>query len=67
MSFSSSHPEVFCKEDVLKFFSKFTGKHRRPEGRTPKQVFSCEFCETFKNTFFIENLWTTASQKSSGK
>ena len=25
------------------------------------QVFRCEFCETFKNTFFIEHLWTTAS------
>ena len=25
------------------------------------QVFSCEFCEIFKNTFFTEYLWTTAS------
>ena len=25
------------------------------------QVFSCEFCEVFKNTFIIEHLWTTAS------
>ena len=25
------------------------------------QVFSCEFCEIFKNTFFTEHLWTTAS------
>ena len=24
-------------------------------------MFSCEFCETFKNTFFIEHLWATAS------
>ena len=23
--------------------------------------FSCEFCETFRNTFFTEHLWTTAS------
>ena len=23
----SSHPEVFCKEDVLRNFAKFTGKH----------------------------------------
>ena len=28
------------------------------------QVFSCEFCETFKNTFFTEHLWTTASERS---
>ena len=25
------------------------------------QVFSCEFCEISKNTFFKEHLWTTAS------
>ena len=24
-------------------------------------MFSCEFCENFKNTFFTEHLWTTAS------
>ena len=28
---------------------------------TPTSVFSCEFCEIFKNTFFIEHLWVTAS------
>ena len=27
------------------------------------QVFSCEFCEIFKNTFFIEHVRTTASKK----
>ena len=26
------------------------------------QVFSCEFYEIFKNTFFTEHLWTTASR-----
>ena len=29
---------------------------------TLAQVFSCEFCEIFKNTFFTEQLWTTASE-----
>ena len=24
---------------------------------TLAQVFSCEFCEIFKNTFFMEHLW----------
>ena len=24
-------------------------------------MFSCEFCEISKNTFFTEHLWTTAS------
>ena len=28
---------------------------------TPKQVLSCEFCELFKNTFFTEQVQTTAS------
>ena len=28
---------------------------------TLAQVFSCEFCEISKNTFFTEPLWTTAS------
>ena len=25
------------------------------------QVFSYEFCESFKNTFFTEHLWVSAS------
>ena len=28
---------------------------------TLEQVFSCKFYEIFKNTFFTEHLWTTAS------
>ena len=27
------------------------------------QLFSCEFCEISKNTFFTEYLWTTASKE----
>ena len=30
---------------------------------TLAQVFSCEFCEIFKNTFFIEHIQATASNK----
>ena len=33
----------------------------RCEKETLAQVFSCEFCEISKNTFFPEHLWTTAS------
>ena len=29
---------------------------------TLTQVFSCEFCKIFKNTYFTEHLWTTASK-----
>ena len=31
---------------------------------TLTQLFSCEFCEIFKNTFFTEQLLTTASVRS---
>ena len=31
---------------------------------TLAQVFSYEFCEIFKNTFFTEHLWATASDQS---
>ena len=60
-------PEVFYKKIVLRNFVKFKGKHLRPEAcnfiqkETLAQVFSCEFYEISKNTFFIEHLWTTAS------
>ena len=30
---------------------------------TLAQVFSCEFCDIWKNTFFIEHLWATASEE----
>ena len=30
------------------------------------QVFSCEFCEISTNTFFTEQLWTTASERDYG-
>ena len=29
--------------------------------KTLAQVFFCEFCEIFKNTFFPKHLWATAS------
>ena len=33
-----------------------------PESKeTLAQVFSCEFCEISKNSFFTEHIWTTAS------
>ena len=64
----SSRPELFCEKGVLKSFTKFTGKHLcqsvfffiKVEGlrlanllkKTLAQLFSCEFCEIFKNTFF---------------
>ena len=53
---------MFCKKSVITNFTKFTGNHLclRPATllkETLAQVFSCEFCEISKNTFFIEHLW----------
>ena len=74
--FRSSRPEVFCGKDVLRNFAKFTGKYlcqslfsNKVTGLRPaallqltlELVFFCEFYEIFKNTFFLEHLWTTAS------
>ena len=59
------------KKGVLGNFPKFTGKHLyqglfliscRPKAcnfikkEALAQVFSCEFCEIFKNTFFYKHL-----------
>ena len=64
----SSYQRCSMKKGVLENFAKFTGKHLcRPQAcnfinkKTLAQVFSCEFCEIFKNNFFTEHLWTTAS------
>ena len=74
--YRSSHPEVFCKKRALGNFAKFTGKHLcqdlffdkiaglRPSTLLKKklaQVFSCEFCEIFKNTFFYRTPPVAAS------
>ena len=48
-------------KDVLKNFAKFRRKHLCGSLLINKvaQMFSCEFCKIFKNTYFEENLWTT--------
>ena len=65
-----SRPEVFFWKGVLKNFKKFTGKHLcqsvffdKVEGLRPAQVFSCEFCESFQNTFFVEHVRVNTSEK----
>ena len=67
----NSHPEVFCKKDVLRNFAKFTGRQlcesrffNKIAGVVPEtlsQVFSCEFIEISKTTFFTENHRVTTS------
>ena len=71
---------MFCKKVVLKFhkihwktpvLESLSHWRCRPKAcnfskkETLAQVFVCEFCEIFKNTFFTKHLWTTASE--SGK
>ena len=57
---------MFFKIVVLKNIAVFTRKHvlesldkvaaLKTKKETPTQVFSCEYCENFMNTFFTEHL-----------
>ena len=64
--------EVHCKKSALKNFVNLTGKQlcwslfliklqtrRMYWQETPTQVFSCEICKIFNNTYFKEHLRTT--------
>ena len=60
------------KGGVLTNFARFTAKHLcwSPfcnEKETLNQVFFCEFCEIFKNTYFIEHLGIATSKKEGNK
>ena len=69
----SSGPDVFCKKDFLKNLTKFTVKNLHQslqtlisacnfvQKETLAQIFSWEFCEMFKNTYFLEHFRTRAS------
>ena len=63
--YRSSHQRCSIKKAVLKNFAIFTGKHlcrslffiklqalQLYQKETPTQVFFCEYCEIFKNSFF---------------
>ena len=62
-------PEVFCKKGVLRNFAKLTVKHlclslffnNFIKKETLAQVFSCDFWDISRNTFFTEYIWATAS------
>ena len=60
VSVQKQPPEVFYIKGVIKNFTKFTGKHLWQslffKNEILAQVFSCEFCEIFKNTFLTEHL-----------
>ena len=58
-------PEIFYKKGVLTNFIKFTRKHLCQslffKTKNLTQLFSCKFCEFFKNTFFYKTPRLTAS------
>ena len=60
--------EVFYKKGVLKNFTIFTGKHLCQslffKKETLAHVFSCEFCEIFKNSFLYRTPLVTASKRT---
>ena len=72
-TFRSSCPEVFCKESVLRNFTKFTGKQLcqslffnavagvRPPNLLKKRLwrscFSVNFVKFLRRPFYIEHLW----------
>ena len=72
----SSWPEFFCKKCALRNFAEFKGKHlchslffNKVSGnfikkKTLAQVFSCEFCEISKSTFFYRTPPVAASGKN---
>ena len=53
--------ERFIKKGAMRNFAEFTRKHLY---RNPFLVFSCEFYEIYKNTFFAGQKPTTASDYS---
>ena len=70
MQFRSRHPEVFSEKGVSQYSYEnicpaVQERCRTPgsllKKETPAQVFSYEFCEVFKKTFFIEHLRTAIS------
>ena len=76
---SSSHQSCSIKKVVLEIFAIFTRKHLCSSHfliklqsfgaatllkETLTQVFFCEYCEIFKNTYFEKQLRTTASVNS---
>ena len=70
----SCRSEVFCREGVLRNFTKFTGKRLRQSLlfwdknslNVEAQAFSCEFCEISKNTFLHRTPLVAASENTKG-
>ena len=70
MNIQKQAPEVFFKKVFLKISqnsqentcTKVAEACNFIKKEALAQVLSCEFCETFKNIFFKEQFWATASE-----
>ena len=76
LTLKSNHQRCSTKKGVFKNFAKFTWKHvcqslyfnknaglnLQHSKETLAQVFSCEFCNIFINTFFTKHLQVTAPE-----
>ena len=51
--------KISLESTCVGVFNKVVGPQKK---ETPTQVFSCEFCELFRNTYFVEDLWTAGSE-----
>ena len=59
--FDVQNPIIFSilayLEPMIRSSRPVAGAYNFIKKETPAQVFSCEFCEISKNTFFTEHLW----------
>ena len=55
------HIDLFLLSVVVRCSDFYLVSTRFIKKETLAQVFSCEFCEISKNTFFTEHLWAAAS------
>ena len=63
--FRSSGSQMFFKTGILKNFAKtFEVKQKACNfiKETPTQMFSCEYCDIFKNSFFCSTPLVAASE-----
>ena len=60
--FKKQPPEVFYK---IRYSKKFRETPNSIRKETPTQVFSYEFCKSFKNTYFVGHLRMAASDLTS--
>ena len=72
----SSHPELFCKKDCLKDFAMQYSHENTCVGvsfnkisglKPPTQVFFCEYCKIFKNSFFYRPTFRRATRSVEGE